>query len=39
MAPDWNMGGFPKYRGTFSGVPIIRIIVFWVPSFREATIL
>ena len=33
--------GFPKIRGTFSGVPIIRIIVFgdlyWVPLFRETT--
>ena len=23
------MWGFPKIRGTFLGVPIIRIIVFW----------
>ena len=35
--------GFPKIRGTFFGVPIIRIIVFWglywVPLFWETTIL
>ena len=22
-------GGFPKFRGTIMGIPIIRIIVFW----------
>ena len=26
VVPIW---GFPKIRGTFLGVPIIRIIVFW----------
>ena len=24
-----QMGGFPKIRGTFLGVPIMRFIVFW----------
>ena len=24
-----NKWGFPKIRGTFLGVPIIRIIIFW----------
>ena len=24
-----SFGGFPKIRGTFLGVPIIRIIVYW----------
>ena len=24
-----NIWGFPKFRGTILGVPIIRIIVFW----------
>ena len=34
--------GFPKIRGTFLGVPIVRTIVFgglyWVPLFWETTI-
>ena len=34
--------GFPKIRGTFLGVPIVRTIVYWglywVPLFRETTI-
>ena len=35
--------GFPKIRGTFLGVPIIRIItdywgLYWVPLFRESAI-
>ena len=36
--------GFPKIRGTFLGVPIIRTIIFWGglfwgPLFRATTIL
>ena len=35
---DWRpMWGFPKIGGTFLGVPIMRIIVFWSPPFRETT--
>ena len=34
--PEWE---FPKIRGTFLGVPIIRIVVYWVysgvPLFME----
>ena len=26
QVPKW---GFPKIRGTLSGIPIIRIIIFW----------
>ena len=38
----YNIWGFPKIRDTFSGVPIIRILVYWVyigvPLLRETTI-
>ena len=38
-----HISGFPKIRGTFLRIPIIRIIVFgglyWGPLFRETTIL
>ena len=27
------MSGFPKIRGTFLGIPIMRIIVYWDPLF------
>ena len=39
---SYRIWGFPKIRGTFLGVAIIRIIVFWdyigVSLFRETTI-
>ena len=38
----WGLG-FPKIRGTFLGVPIMRTVVFWVyiggPLFRETSVL
>ena len=42
--PRFQVGylrGFPKIRGTFLGVPIMRTIVYWVlywgPLFGEST--